>query len=88
MDWIRFLFTLCARADVHWKKKKKKPQAGIGLSKSIPQSPSFWEKKIHHQDYRNTSLISPTGKILLRVILNRLKAKAEELLAEEQAGAQ
>ena len=31
-------------------------------------------------------LISNPCKIMLRVILNRLKAKAEELLAEEQAG--
>ena len=32
------------------------------------------------------SLISHPSKIMLRVILNRLKAKAEDLLAEEQAG--
>ena len=32
------------------------------------------------------SLISNPCKIMLRVILDRLKAKAKELLAEEQAG--
>ena len=32
------------------------------------------------------SLISHPSKIMLGVILNQLKAKAEELLAEEQAG--
>ena len=36
-------------------------------------------------DYRNISLISHPSKILFQVNLNRLKAKAEELLAEEQA---
>ena len=37
------------------------------------------------QNYRTISLICHPSKIMLRVILNRLKAKAEELLAEEQA---
>ena len=37
------------------------------------------------QNYRTTSLISHPGKIMLRVILNRLKAKAEEVREEEQA---
>ncbi|CAH1250101.1 Hypp8767 [Branchiostoma lanceolatum] len=38
------------------------------------------------QNYRTISLISHPSKILLRVILKRLKTKAEELLAEKQAG--
>ena len=38
------------------------------------------------QNYRTISLISHPSKILLKVILKRLKSKAEELLAEEQAG--
>ena len=38
------------------------------------------------QNYRTISLISHPSKIMLRIILNRLKTKAEELLAEEQAG--
>ena len=37
------------------------------------------------QNYSTISLISHPSKIMLRVILNRLKDKAEELLAEEQA---
>ena len=37
-------------------------------------------------DYLTIGLISHPSKIMLRVILNRLKAKADELLAEEQAG--
>ena len=38
------------------------------------------------QNYRTISLISHPSKIMLRVIFNRQRAKAEELLAEEQAG--
>ena len=38
------------------------------------------------QNYHIFSLTGHPSKIMLRVILNRLKAKAEELLAEGQAG--
>ncbi|GFR70089.1 endonuclease-reverse transcriptase [Elysia marginata] len=37
-------------------------------------------------NYRTISLISHPSKVMLRVILSRLKPKAEEILAEEQAG--
>ena len=40
----------------------------------------------HCQNYRTVNLISYSSKIMLRVILNQLKAKAKELLAEERAG--
>ena len=57
---------------------------------------SYLHKEKHSQkcqNYRTISLISHPSKVMLRVFLNRLKAKAEELLAEEkqvsdQAGAQ
>ena len=39
-----------------------------------------------YQNYRTISLISHPSKVMLRIILNRLKTIAEELLAEEQAG--
>ena len=35
------------------------------------------------ENYRTLSLISHPSKIMLQVILSQLKAKAEELLAEE-----
>lgn len=38
------------------------------------------------QNYRTISLISHPSKVMLRIILNRLKSYAEELLSEEQAG--
>ena len=38
------------------------------------------------QNYRTISLISHSNKVMLKVILNRLKPQAEEIIAEEQAG--
>ena len=38
------------------------------------------------QNYRTISLISHLSKVMLKVILNRLKPQAEEIIAEEQAG--
>ena len=38
------------------------------------------------QNYRTISLISHSSKVKLKVILNRLKPQAEEIIAEEQAG--
>ena len=37
-------------------------------------------------NYRTLSLISHPSKVLLRIILNRLKHQAKEIIAEEQAG--
>ena len=37
-------------------------------------------------NYRTLSLINHPSKVLLKIILNRLKPKAEEIIAEEQAG--
>ena len=38
------------------------------------------------KNYRTISLISHPCKIMLRIILNRFKGKAEELLSDEKAG--
>ena len=38
------------------------------------------------QNYRAISLISHASKVMQKVILNRLKSMAEEVIAEEQAG--
>ena len=38
------------------------------------------------QNYRTISLISHSSKVMLKVILNRLKPQAEEIIAEEQDG--
>ena len=37
------------------------------------------------QNYRTISLISHPSKVMLKIILNRLKPQAEEIIAEEQA---
>ena len=38
------------------------------------------------KNYRTISLISHPSKVMFQIILNRLKAKAEELPEEDQAG--
>ena len=38
------------------------------------------------QNYRTISFISDSSKVMLKVILNRLKPQAEEIIAEKQAG--
>ena len=38
------------------------------------------------QNYRTTSLISHSSKVMLKIILNRLTPQAEKIIAEEQAG--
>ena len=38
------------------------------------------------QNYRTISLISNPSKVMLKIILNRLKPEAEQIIAEEQAG--
>ena len=39
-----------------------------------------------YQNYRTISLISHPSKVMLKIILNRLKPQAENIIAEEQAG--
>ena len=54
------------------------------LSFVIPLPKKGNLKQCHN--YRTISLISHPSKIMLRVIISRLKATAEEMLAKEQAG--
>ena len=38
------------------------------------------------QNYQTNSIISHSSKVMLKIILNRLKPRAEKIIAEEQAG--
>ena len=38
------------------------------------------------QNYRTSRLINHSSKVMLKITLNRLKPKAEKIIAEEQAG--
>ena len=40
----------------------------------------------HCQNYRTISFISHPSKVMLKIILNKIKPKAEKIIAEEQAG--
>ena len=77
-EMIKVLTTLCQRI---WKTKEWHKEWTQSLI--IPLSKSEIQDC---KNYRTISLISHPSKILLRVILSRLKGKAEEILAEEQAG--
>ena len=45
------------------------------------------EKQLQQcQNYCTISLISHPSKVMLRILLNRLKLQAEEIIKEEQAG--
>ena len=39
-----------------------------------------------HQNYRTISLIDHQSEVMLKIILNKLKPQAENIIAEEQAG--
>ena len=65
-----------------WKQKKWPKEWTKSLVIPLPKKGNLKQC----QNYRTISLISHPSKVMLRVILNRLKSKAEELLSEEQAG--
>ena len=73
--WQRY-----ARRSGRWKNGRRN-----GHNRSSKLFPKKGNLK-QYQNYRTISLIRHPSKLMLRVILSRLKAKAEELLAEEQAG--
>ena len=74
-----FLIALCRKI---WDTKEWLKEWTQSLVKPLPKKGN----RKHCQNFHTISLISYSIKIMLRVILSRLEAKAEELLAEEQAG--
>ena len=76
---VSALTTLCQQI---WEQKKWPKEWTQSLVIPLPKKGNL--RKC--ENYRTISLISHPSKIMLRIILNRLKTKAEELLSEEQAG--
>ena len=73
------LTTICKKI---WETEEWLKEWAQSLAIPLPKKGNFKQCK----NYRAISLISRSSKIKLRVILNRLKAKADKLLAEELAG--
>ncbi|KAL8578281.1 hypothetical protein ACOMHN_005672 [Nucella lapillus] len=76
---LKALTTICQRI---WDTKQWPAEWTQSLIIAIPKKGNL--KRC--QNYRMISLISHPSKVMLRVLLNRLKGKSEEILAEEQAG--
>jgi exonuclease III len=75
----RVLWKICTEV---WNKGKWPKTWTKSLIITMPKKGNL--KKCNN--YRTISLISHPSKVLLRIMLSRLKAQAESLLAEEQAG--
>ena len=65
-----------------WEQKKWPKEWMQSLMIPLPKKGNLRQCKNH----RMISLISHPSKVMLHIILNHLKSKAEELLSEEQAG--
>ena len=78
-ETVKALTALCQKI---WEEKKWPKEWTQSLVIPLPKKGNLRQC----QNYRTISLISHPSKVLLRIILNRLKSKAEELLSEEQAG--
>lgn len=78
-ETIDVLTALCQKI---WEQKKWPTEWTQSLIIPLPKKGNLRQC----QNYRTISLISHPSKIMLRILLNRLKTKAEEILAEEQAG--
>ena len=78
-EMVNALTVLCQKI---WDEKKWPEEWTKSLVIPLPKKGNL--KKC--ENYRTISLISHPSKVMLRVLLNRLKNKAEELLSEEQAG--
>ena len=78
-NMIDILHTLCNRI---WKTGQWPKQWTQSLVITIPKKGNLQLCK----NYRTISLISHPSKVMLKIILNRLKPMAENIIAEEQAG--
>ena len=78
-EMVKAVTTICQRI---WRDKGWPEQWTKSIMIPLPKKGN--SKKC--QNYRTISLISHPSKIMLKIILNRLKERAEELLSEEQAG--
>ena len=76
---VEVLTALCQKI---WEEKKWPAEWTQSLVIPLPKKGNLRQC----QNYRTISLISHASKVMLCVILNRLKTKAEEILSEEQAG--
>ena len=76
---VNALTTLCQQI---WEQKKWPTEWTQSLVIPLPKKGNLRQCENH----RTISLISHPSKVLLRIILNRLKTKAEEIISEEQAG--
>ena len=78
-EMIKALTTICQRI---WDTKQWPTEWTQSLIIPLPKKGNLRQC----QNYRTISLISHPSKVMLRVLLNRLKKKSEEILADEQAG--
>ena len=75
----KLLWKICTEV---WNKGKWPKIWTNSLIVTIPKNGNL--KKCNN--YRTISLISHPSKVLLQIVLSRLKAQAESIMAEEQAG--
>ena len=78
-EMINALTIICQRI---WKSKEWPDEWTKSILIPLPKKGNL--KKC--QNYRTISLISHPSEVMLKIILQRLKQKSEEILSEEQAG--
>ena len=79
-ELIRVLTAICQRK---WETKQWPKDWTQSL---ITHTPKKGNLRLCEKVYMTISLISHPSKVVLRVLLNRIKGKAEGILAEEQTG--
>ena len=78
-DVITTLMTICNKI---WQTVERRTPWTQSLVITLPKKGNLQQC----QNYRIISLISHPSKVMLKIILNRLKPRAEEIITEEQAG--